>query len=279
MKPFVRLMSLQTGRWSAGFVMVAVLAAMLAPVLPIADPNTVSLSDKLLEPSLQHWLGTDSLGRDLFARLIWGARTTLLCALGATLLTALLGALAGGFAAVADRRASAAVMRLCDLWMSFPSEVLILAVVGMLGPGLENIVLACFAAKWPWYARMMHTIISRHARAGFVDFARVAGASKRWILFRHLLPNAGGDFCVLVTLDTAGVILIISALSFLGLGVSAPTAEWGMMLADAKNVMTLYPWQMLPPGLAILATAAALHFLGDALRDALDPALDAERRR
>lgn len=115
MKPFVRLMSLQTGRWSAGFVMIAVLAATLAPVLPIADPNTVSLSDKLLEPSLQHWLGTDSLGRDLFARLIWGARTTLLCALGATLLTALLGALAGGFAAVADRRASAAVMRLCEI--------------------------------------------------------------------------------------------------------------------------------------------------------------------
>ena len=147
----------------------------------------------------------------------------------------------------------------------------VLAIVGMLGPGLENVVLACVVAKWPWYARMMRTITLRYADRDFVRFARVAGYGTGHIIRRHLLPCAAGEISVLATLDTGAVILMVSALSFLGLGVQPPTPEWGMMLGEAREVMVLYPWQMLPPGLAILLVVAACNYLGDSLRDALDP--------
>lgn len=258
-------------RLSAAFLLLVILAGALAPVLPIPDPAASDLAQKFAAPSASHWLGTDVLGRDLLSRIVWSARTSLFAALAATAATAVFGALYGGICAAAGRRADEALMRFCDLWMSFPSEVMILAVVGMLGPGLENVVLGCFIAKWPWYARMVRSIAKRLAAAGFVSFARVAGADAGWILWRHLLPNTAGDFFVLATIDTGSFLLMISSLSFLGLGVSPPAAEWGMMLADAKNVMTLYPWQMLPPGLAILGAVVSLHFLGDALADAFDP--------
>ncbi|MBR2609514.1 ABC transporter permease subunit, partial [Desulfovibrio sp.] len=155
--------------------------------------------------------------------------------------------------------------------LSFPGEVMVLAIVGMLGPGLENVVLACVVAKWPWYARMMRTVTLRYADRDFVRFARVAGYGTGHIIRRHLLPCAAGEISVLATLDTGAVILMVSALSFLGLGVQPPTPEWGMMLGEAREVMVLYPWQMLPPGLAILLVVAACNYLGDSLRDALDP--------
>ena len=154
--------------------------------------------------------------------------------------------------------------------MSFPSAVLVLAIVGIAGPGLGNILFACAAAKWPWYARMMRTILRSIMQSGYVQYARAAGASRFHILFSHLLPGAAGEFFVLMTIDTGAVILMISSLSFLGLGTQPPTPEWGMMLSEAKNVLSLYPWQMLPPGLAILTTVAAFNFLGDSLRDVFD---------
>ena len=148
---------------------------------------------------------------------------------------------------------------------------MILAMVGLLGPGIENIIIGCLVAKWPWYARMIRSLAKRIQNSAFIRFSLVNNADRRWILTRHLFPNVLADFFVLATLDTGSVILMISSLSFLGLGVSAPTAEWGMMLAEAKNVMTLYPWQMLPAGLMILCTVVALHFLGDALAQVFEP--------
>lgn len=259
------------GRSALVFLTLLALLGLAAPLMPLADPASVNLAQKLAGPGPEHWLGTDSLGRDLMSRVIWGVRSSLLTALAATAATALFGALYGGIAAAFGSRVDSIMMRLCDFWMSFPSEVMILAVVGLLGPGLENVVIACLAAKWPWYARMVRTLARRMLDAGFVVFARVSGARPRDILLRHILPNASAEFCVLATVDSASVLLMISALSFLGLGVSAPNPEWGMMLAEARNVMTLYPWQMLPPGLALLGAAAALHFLGDALAEVLDP--------
>ena len=184
-----------------------------------------------------------------------------------TLLMFVLGMLAG----LVRGRVESCLMRLCDVMLSFPGEVMVLAIVGMLGPGLENVVLACVVAKWPWYARMMRTITLRYADRDFVRFARVAGYGTGHIIRRHLLPCAAGEISVLATLDTGAVILMVSALSFLGLGVQPPTPEWGMMLGEAREVMVLYPWQMLPPGLAILLVVAACNYLGDSLRDALDP--------
>lgn len=209
------------------FLGIVLLAALLAPWLTPWDPLAVDGSRKLAPCGPEHWLGTDRLGRDIFSRLLYGARATL--------------------------------------------GVSLLAIVGMLGPGLENVVLACVVAKWPWYARMMRTITLRYADRDFVRFARVAGYGTGHIIRRHLLPCAAGEISVLATLDTGAVILMVSALSFLGLGVQPPTPEWGMMLGEAREVMVLYPWQMLPPGLAILLVVAACNYLGDSLRDALDP--------
>ena len=255
----------------AGNLCMDICAGLLAPWLTPWDPLAVDGSRKLAPCGPEHWLGTDRLGRDIFSRLLYGARATLgvsLLAMGATVS---LGALLGMLAGLVRGRVESCLMRLCDVMLSFPGEVMVLAIVGMLGPGLENVVLACVVAKWPWYARMMRTITLRYADRDFVRFARVAGYGTGHIMRRHLLPCAAGEISVLATLDTGAVILMVSALSFLGLGVQPPTPEWGMMLGEAREVMVLYPWQMLPPGLAILLVVAACNYLGDSLRDALDP--------
>ena len=234
------------------------IAFMLGELSP-SDPAEVSIRVNAMVPTpeliaqTRHELGLD---RPLMTRYFeWLAGV---------------GMIAGGAAAAARGRVDALIMRFCDVWMSFPSEVLILALVGMMGPGLENVLIACLLAKWPWYARMMRGLILHLNSAGFVQFARVTGASNMKVLFGHLVPNAAGECFVLGTIDTGSVVLMISALSFLGLGAQPPMPEWGSMLADAKNVMTLYPGQMFVPGLAILLVVAALNFLGDALRDAFD---------
>ena len=249
---------------------IILLAGILAPILPLSDPETVNVADKLLTPDAYHWLGTDALGRDIFSRLIWGIRTTVFTAIVAMLLTCTIGAIYGSFAALLGGRTESLMMRFADIVMSFPSAVLILAIVGMAGPGLLNILFACVIAKWPWYARMMRSIIRSLMTSGYVQFARVCGASYRQIFFGHLLPGVAGEYFVLMTIDTGAVILMISSLSFLGLGVQPPTPEWGMMLSEAKNVLSLYPWQMLPAGCAVLLVVAVFNFLGDSLRDAFD---------
>lgn len=274
-----RLLAPLSGKIAVAVLLLLSVTGLLAPWLPLADPSSINLAVKYAEPSAQHWLGTDVLGRDIFARIVWGIRASVFTALVATAITAAFGALYGGFSAISSRKIDAFLMRFCDLWMSFPSEVMILAVVGMLGPGLENVIIGCFVAKWPWYARMIRSIARRLSESGFVIFSEVSGTGRQWILCKHLLPNIAGEFFVLATLDLASVLLMISALSFLGLGVSPPSSEWGMMLAEARNVMTLYPWQMLPPGLMILVTVVSLHFLGDALAGAFDPKNTAHARR
>lgn len=164
-------------------------------------------------------------------------------------------------------------MRLCDVMLSFPAEVMILAVVGILGPGLFNIILANVLAKWAWYTRMIRSSVLQYANEPSVQFAKVSGGAPFYILRKHLFPRISGEIAVFATLDAGWVILNISALSFLGLGVSAPTPEWGMMLNEAKNVMVTHPAHMLVPGLAILFVVMALNFLGDSLQQATTPAM------
>ena len=256
---------------TVAFVLLIALIGILAPLLAPHDPYVTDILNKFAPYSLEYPLGTDHLGRCVLSRLIYGIRPTLglalLTMLGTIALGALLGVMAGYFRGVVEE----VIMRVVDVMLSFPGEVMVLAIVGMLGPGLENVVLACVVAKWPWYARMMRTITLRYADRDFVRFARVAGYGTGHIMRRHLLPCAAGEISVLATLDTGAVILMVSALSFLGLGVQPPTPEWGMMLGEAREVMVLYPWQLLPPGLAILLVVAACNYLGDSLRDALDP--------
>lgn len=253
------------------FLVLVALAGLLAPYIVPYDPADIDVRNKFAPCGWTHWLGTDHLGRDILSRLVYGTRASLgfsLLTMGVTVSIGIVLGMAAGFL---RGKVEAFLMRLCDVMMSFPSEVMILAIVGMLGPGLENVVLACVIAKWPWYTRMIRTVTRQYADMNYIRFARVAGYGTPYIIRRHLLPCAAGEIIVLATLDTGAVILMISALSFLGLGVQPPTPEWGMMLGEAKDIMILYPEQMLPPGITILLVVAAFNFLGDSLRDALDP--------
>ncbi|MBO5491102.1 MAG: ABC transporter permease subunit [Desulfovibrio sp.] len=253
------------------FLVLVALAGLLAPYIVPYDPADIDVRNKFAPCGWTHWLGTDHLGRDILSRLVYGTRASLGFSLLTMGVTVSIGIVLGMSAGFLRGKVEAFLMRLCDVMMSFPSEVMILAIVGMLGPGLENVVLACVIAKWPWYTRMIRTVTRQYADMNFIRFARVAGYGTPYIIRRHLLPCAAGEIIVLATLDTGAVILMISALSFLGLGVQPPTPEWGMMLGEAKDIMILYPEQMLPPGITILLVVAAFNFLGDSLRDALDP--------
>ena len=258
----------------AVFLGVVILLSLLAPLVAPYHPANQDIANKFTPPSAAHWLGTDQLGRDILSRILWGGQVTVLWSLVAMFCTIgigiLLGVVAGYFRGWVDE----VIMRVCDIMLSFPSEVLTLAIVGLMGTGILNILLALVIAKWAWYVRMIRSIVIQFMDKNYICFARVSGCSARHIINKHLLPGAMGEICVLATLDAGSIILNISALSFLGLGVQPPTAEWGMMLNEAKKVWTTNPWQMLPPGFAIFLVVAAFNFLGDSIQEALDPQLN-----
>lgn len=252
------------------FLTLVVLAGIFAPWLAPHSPIDVNVKEKLAGISTTYPLGTDQLGRCIFSRLLYGIRTTVFIAFITMIVTIVIGTLIGGIAGLFRGKIDEIIMRICDVFMSFPSEVMILAIIGMMGPGLTNIVIASIIAKWAWYTRMVRSIIIKYADKNYIQFARVSGFSRWHIFKKHIMPNTVGEISVLATLDAGSVILMISALSFLGLGVQAPTPEWGMMLNEAKNVMTIYPELMLAPGIAILVVVAAFNFLGDSLQDAFN---------
>lgn len=192
----------------------------------------------------------------------------------ATLLT---GTLLGMLAGYLRGRTDAILMRLCDLMLSFPGEVMIFALVGILGPGLHHILLAVVMVKWAWYARMVRGIVLQYSDKPYIHYARLLGASPYYLIRRHLLPVTAAELTVLATTDSGAVILLLSALSFMGLGVQPPTPECGAMLGEARNVMMVHPEQMLPAGIAIVLVVAACNYLGDSLRDALDIAGKSEQ--
>ena len=271
MSPWIRLQRDRLALVCMGFLGGVLVLGLLAPILPLSDPTFIDVGDKFAPWSWHHPFGTDQLGRDVLSRLVYGIRATVFLSLLTMAITSALGACVGLVSGFFRNRIDDVLMRICDVMMSFPSEVMILAIVGMTGPGLENVVIANVVAKWPWYARMVRSIVRQYSDKDYIRFAKVAGGSSIRIMMRHLLPGTAGELFVLTTLDTGSVILMISALSFLGLGVQSPTPEWGMMLNEAKEVMTLYPLQMIPAGMAILLVVAAFNFLGDSLRDAFDP--------
>ena len=248
-----------------------VILGILAPYIAPYDPNKVRIVRKYASMSSQHWLGCDHLGRDILSRLLYGIRSTLFLSLLTMSITIVVGSLIGLISGYQRGKLDECIMRLCDIMLSFPSQVMILAIVGVLGVGIENVIIANIVVKWAWYSRMIRSSVIKYSRKNYILFSRAIGAPHSFIICRHLLPNVMSELVVLATLDTGWVILNISALSFIGLGVQAPTAEWGLMLSEAKNVMTQHPMQMVYPGIAILIVVAAFNMLGDCLRDILDP--------
>ncbi|QTF06766.1 ABC transporter permease subunit [Brenneria izadpanahii] len=252
------------------FLALLLLAGLLAPWIAPHDPLLVSWRDKYRGISLDYPLGADHLGRCVLSRLLFGIRTTVLVSLSAMAVTLAFGMLIGMLAGYFRGRVDAVLMRLADVMLSFPGEVMVFALAGILGPGLGNIILAVLLVKWAWYARMIRGIVLQYSGQHYIHYARMIGGKPRYIILRHLLPVTAAEMTVLATTDSGAVILLLSALSFIGLGVQPPTPEWGAMLGEAKNVMMIHPEQMLPAGLAIVLTVAAFNYLGDFLRDALD---------
>ena len=271
MKFWSRFKEGKLGMLSLLIILIVMILGLLAPVIAPNDPTLVDVKIKLMGMSMKYPFGTDQLGRCVFSRIIYGIRTTVflsLVTMAATItIGTILGVIAGFFRGFVDE----IIMRICDIMLSFPSEVMILAIVGIMGIGITNIIIANIIAKWAWYTRMIRGVVIQYTEKNYIKFAKVSGCSTFHIIKKHLIPGAMGEIGVLASLDTGWVILNISALSFLGLGVQAPTSEWGMMLSEAKNIMTIYPGQMLPAGLAILLVVSSFNFLGDSLQAALNP--------
>ncbi len=261
----------------AGLIILAtlVLVAIFAPWIAPYDPNAMDLRGDLQPPlSPGHLLGTDELGRDTLSRLIYGSRISLtvgLIVVGiAGSIGVVMGAISGYYGGVVDQ----IIMRLVDLLFAFPFLILAIAVVSIVGPSLTNMMIVLGAVSWIIYARLVRGLVLSLREEEYVIAARALGSSDRQIIFRHILPNTLGVVIVQATFGVAAAILAASALSFLGMGAQPPTAEWGAMLSTAKKYMRSQPMLAIAPGMAIMITVLAINFVGDALRDALDPRLN-----
>ena len=264
-----------------GLVVVAavVLAALLAPVLTPFDPLAQDISQRLKPPGWTnpegraHWLGTDHLGRDILGRILYGSRIALVVGLSAVAIAGTLGLIVGVVSGYFGGRVDDLFMRLADIQLAFPFILLALAVIGVLGPSLRNIIIVVGVSGWVVYARIVRGEVLSLREREFVQAARAVGSPPARVIARHLVPNAFAPWLVIATLDMARVIIVESALSFLGLGIPPPTPTWGGMLADGRVYMSTAWWLATFPGLAILVTVLGINLLGDGLRDTLDPRL------
>ena len=261
----------RTARIGLVIVVAFVAIAALAPVIATQDPNAIDVLHKFAPRSREHLLGTDHLGRDEWARIVWGARISIGTAVAAALLISMVGILLGTIAGYCGGLADAAVSRVVEILLSFPGFLLALAVTGVLGPGLRNLLLVMVFVSWAGYARLVRGLIVAERVKPYLASARAAGVGHLRIVGRHLLPNITAPVIVLTTLDMGAILLGLAGLSFLGLGVQAPTSEWGAMLSEAKGYLGPAPQTMVYPGGAIFLMVLGFNLLGDGLRDVLDP--------
>ncbi len=261
-----------------GFVLFGILAliiiliAIFAPVLAHGiDPTAGSLADAIMPPDAKHIFGTDKMGRDIYARVLYGARTSLvstfiLVAVIFVVGTAL-GVLSGYFGGWVD----AVIMRLADMMIAFPGLVLAIAVAGMLGASMRNAIIAIALVTWPKYARMARSLVLKIRHTDYVYAAIVTGSGTWRMLWKYMLPNTITTLVITAATDIGSMTMELAALSFLGFGAQPPTPEWGSMLNEGRDFMQSAPWMMLYPGLAIFITVVVFNMLGDNLRDILDP--------
>lgn len=255
-----------------GVIVAWLLLGLLAPVLPIADPTAQDLLQRLKPPERGHILGTDDLGRDIFSRLLYGARVSVPAGIVVILLTGSFGCLLGAIAGFLGGPVDSVIMRTSDAILSFPSIILAMAITAARGgPGLGNALLAVGIVLWPEYARVMRGQVLTIRANEFVTAAQAIGATPRRILFRHVLPSTDAPIIVKATLDVGAAIVLTAGLSFIGLGAVPPAAEWGAMIKQGSDKGFQFWWMSTFPGLAIMSVVMALNFFGDGLRDALDP--------
>jgi peptide/nickel transport system permease protein len=253
-------------------VVALILVAILAPVISgHVSPIAQDLAARLAPPGSAHWFGTDELGRDIYARTVYGARVTLTIVMLVSVVVAPIGLAVGTAAGYLGGWIDTILMRITDIFLAFPRLVLALAFAAALGPGIENAVIAISLTAWPPYARIARAETVTIARSDFIAAAVLQGASTLRILFRHILPLCLSSLIVRLTLDMAGIILTAAGLGFLGLGAQPPTAEWGAMVSSGRDVILDQWWVATIPGLAIFIVSLGFNLLGDGLRDVLDP--------
>ena len=262
-----------------GLVIVLVLIAMalFAPWLAPYSPFGQSLGERLQPPSMEHWMGTDELGRDILSRVIYGARITLMIVALVAIISAPLGLLAGAVSAYFGGWTDRIMMGITDVFLSMPKLILALAFVAALGPGIENAIIAIAITAWPAYARIARAETMTFRNSEFIDAVRMQGASSSRIIFRHILPLCTSSMIIRVTLDMAGIILTAAGLGFIGLGAQPPLPEWGAMISRGRAFILDQWWVATMPGFAILIVSLGFCFLGDGLRDVLDPKQGAGR--
>ena len=250
----------------------AIVAAVSAGYLPLVDPDAVDTPNRLRPPlTAGHPLGTDEFGRDMLSRLVWGARISLLAGVGTAGLAMIVGVGLGIVGGYYSGWIESLVMRFTDILMAFPYILLAIAIVAGLGPGLRNAMIAIAIVGFPFYTRLVRSVVLSVRGREFVEAARALGSPNRLILARHILPNLLSPVTVAFSLDVGAKILATAGLSFLGLGTQPPTADWGSMLATGRQFVILRPHVALLPGLAIFVVVVAFNLVGDALRDLLDP--------
>jgi peptide/nickel transport system permease protein len=252
-------------------VLALVIIAMFAPFIATHSPYTGQLTDRLQPPSVEFWLGTDELGRDIWSRVVFGARITLTIVILVAAIAAPLGTIVGAVSGYLGGWADRVLMGITDVFLSMPKLILALAFVAALGPGIENAVIAIAITSWPAYARIARAETLTIRNSEFILAARLQGASAARIVVRHILPLCSSSVIIRVTLDMAGIILTAAGLGFLGLGAQPPLPEWGAMISRGRAFILDQWWVATMPGFAIVIVSLGFCFLGDGLRDVLDP--------
>lgn len=262
------------------FAVMAILAVMLVAFAVFAgffapyDPLETDYVHMLEAPSAAHWFGTDQLGRDLFSRILYGGRSSLLIAFAVTMIVAGIGIFIGTAAGFAGGVFDSLLMRISDMLMAFPGSIFTIAIVSFVGVGTRNLILAMSVTGWTFYARISRSLVLSIKNNVYIEQARLGGASNLKILIYYVIPNVLPSLLVNITQDIGGKLLTISGLSLLGLGSPPPTPEWGFMLSEGKNYMYSDPWMLLYPGMVILINVIIFNMLGDSIQDLMNPKED-----
>ncbi len=258
-----------------GLILLIILVglAVFAPLLVSYEEDVIAqdVYNKMQGPSAEHIFGTDHYGRDLFARVIYGGRMSLLVGILTVVISLCLGAIIGSSAGYFGGVVDNVLMRIMDIFLSLPQTIMAVAIVAALGAGLQNLIIAMVVASTPWFARVVRSTVLSIRGQDFIEAARACGTPHKRIILKHVIPNSIGPIIVQATLEIGMAIMSIAALSFIGLGIQAPTPEWGSMLSEAKSFMRNDPNLVIIPGIAIVLSVMALNLIGDGLRDALDP--------
>ena len=258
-----------------GIFSVMVLLAVFADVICDYDTQVIAqdVANRLKAPSPDHWFGTDAYGRDIFARVVHGARISIIIGLAATVGSVCISGILGSIAGYYGGRIDNVIMRVLDTFLAIPGELLAMAIVASLGPSMTNLLIAVTIARIPPFTRVIRSSILTVIDQDYIESAIASGARDSYIIVKHILPNAMGPIIIQATMGVGRMILTAAGMSFIGMGVQPPLPEWGSMLAEGRDFMRYSPYITLFPGLAIILTSLALNLLGDGLRDALDPKL------